>query len=71
MFVEPPVLHSEAAGLCEILLSSGRGGRASREKWENDKIPLLWETDFYTPPVLGSAALLPFSAPAVYQNPVP
>ena len=22
----------------------------------------LWETDFYTPPVLGAAALLPFSA---------
>ena len=27
-----------------------------------------WETDFYTPPVLGGAALLPFSAPAVYKN---
>ena len=32
---------------------------------------LYWETDFYTPPVLGGAALLPFSAPAVYKNPVP
>ena len=32
---------------------------------------LKWETDFYTPPVLGGAALLPFSAPAVYKNPVP
>ena len=31
----------------------------------------LWETDFYTPPVLGGAALLPFSVPAVYKNPVP
>ena len=31
----------------------------------------LWETDFYTPPVLGGAALLPLSAPAVYKNPVP
>ena len=31
----------------------------------------FWETDFYTPPVLGGAALLPFSAPAVYKNPVP
>ena len=30
-----------------------------------------WETDFYTPPVLGGAALLPFSAPAVYKDPVP
>ena len=30
-----------------------------------------WETDFYTPPVLGGAALLPFSAPAVYKNHVP
>ena len=30
-----------------------------------------WETDFYAPPVLGGAALLPFSAPAVYKNPVP
>ena len=29
------------------------------------------KTDFYTPPVLGGAALLPFSAPAVYKNPVP
>ena len=28
----------------------------------------VWETDFYTPPVLGGAALLPFSAPAVYKN---
>ena len=27
-----------------------------------------WETDFYTPPVLGGADLLPFSAPAVYKN---
>ena len=26
-----------------------------------------WETEFYTPPVLGGAALLPFSAP-VYKN---
>ena len=32
---------------------------------------LLRETDFYTPPVLGGAALLPFSAPAVYKNSVP
>ena len=31
----------------------------------------FWETDFYTTPVLGSAALLRFSAPAVYKNPVP
>ena len=29
------------------------------------------ETDFYTPPVLGGAALLPFSAPVVCKNPVP
>ena len=27
-----------------------------------------WETDFYTPPVLGGAALLPFSVPAVYKK---
>ena len=26
---------------------------------------LWWETDFYTPPVLAVAALLPFSGPAV------
>ena len=26
-----------------------------------------WETDFYTPPVLGGAALLDTSAPAVYK----
>ena len=29
---------------------------------------IFWETDFHTPPVLGGAALLPFSAPAVYKN---
>ena len=28
----------------------------------------FWETDFYTPPVLGGAALLPFSAPAVQKK---
>ena len=27
-----------------------------------------WETDCYTQPVLGGAALLPFSAPAVCKN---
>ena len=27
----------------------------------------LWETDFYTPPVLGDAANFDFSAPAVYK----
>ena len=37
----------------------------------NKKDKKGWETDFYTPPVLGGAALLPFSAPAVYKNPVP
>ena len=31
----------------------------------------LWETDFYTPPVLGGAANFDFSAPAVYKIPVP
>ena len=34
-------------------------------------VNLKWETDFYTPPVLGSAALFDNSAPAVYKNPVP
>ena len=34
-----------------------------------NKVP--WETDFYTPPVLGGAALFDNSAPAVYKNPVP
>ena len=28
---------------------------------------LVWETDFYTPQVLGVAALLEHSAPAVYK----
>ena len=32
------------------------------------KNALTWETDYYTPPVLGGAALLRFSAPAVYKN---
>ena len=32
---------------------------------------LGWETDFYTPQVLGGAALFDNSAPAVYKNPVP
>ena len=31
----------------------------------------MWETNFYTPPVLGGAALLPFSAPAVYKTSLP
>ena len=31
----------------------------------------LWETDFYTPPLLRGAALLDSSAPAVHKNPVP
>ena len=30
-----------------------------------------WDTDFYTPPVLGGAALFDNSAAAVYKNPVP
>ena len=29
----------------------------------------IWETEFYTPPVLGGAARLPFSAPAVHHSP--
>ena len=29
--------------------------------------PQSWETDFYTPPVLGGAALFDNSAPAVYK----
>ena len=44
-------------GLCENIVGHFWLGRV-----------LLWETDFYTPPVLGGAALLPFSAPAVYKN---
>ena len=39
--------------------------------YSSNLCPPKWETDFYTPPVLGGAALLPFSAPAVYKNPVP
>ena len=39
--------------------------------WAATNGGVTWETDFYTPPVLGGAALLPFSAPAVYKNPVP
>ena len=31
------------------------------------KYCLIWETDFYTPQVLASAALLDNSAPAVYK----
>ena len=34
------------------------------------QLVLRWETDFYTPPVLGGAALFDNSAPAVYKNPV-
>ena len=33
-----------------------------------DIFSFFGETDFYTPPVLGGAALLPFSAPAVYKK---
>ena len=32
---------------------------------------LFWETDFYTPIVLGGAALFDNSAAVVYKNPVP
>ena len=42
-------------GMCAVLCHATKSG----------------ETEFYTPPVLGGAALLPFSAPAVYKNPVP
>ena len=35
---------------------------------ENFTAALLWETDFDIPSVLGGAALLLFSAPAVYKN---
>ena len=41
------------------------GNRHSKKDFLGDR---FWETDFYTPPVLGGAALLPFSAPAVYKN---
>ena len=33
--------------------------------------PIQWETDFYTPPVLGGDANFDISAPAAYKNPVP
>ena len=32
---------------------------------------VVWETGFYTPPVLRGAAFFDNSAPAVYKNPVP
>ena len=32
---------------------------------------VLWETEFYTPPVLGGVALFDNLAPAVYKIPVP
>ena len=37
---------------------------------QNRRVPksLVWETDFYTPPVLGGAALFDNSAPAVYKT---
>ena len=60
------------------MFSGGRplnlGGKLSPPKfwgWSVQSPLFYWETDFYTPPVLGGAALLPFSAPAVYKNLVP
>ena len=35
---------------------------------DSNRCDFKWETDFYTPPVLGGAALLPFSVPAVYKK---
>ena len=34
------------------------------EKWD---VTQVWETDFYTPPVLGGVAFFDNSAPAVYK----
>ena len=46
----------------------GREDFSERRKRRSPSSSLRWETDFYTPPVLGGAALLLFSAPAVYKN---
>ena len=51
-------------------LSSGSKRQEYPREIRTEKLMFLlfWETDFYTPPVLGGAALLPFSAPEVYRK---
>ena len=41
--------------------------KTQEHHWLTRAAMLKWDTD-YTLPVLGGAALLPFSAPAVYKN---
>ena len=54
--------------LSSVLSLSENQGPVDWGGLPNLDLSFLWETDFYTPPVLGGAALLPFSAPAVYTN---
>ena len=65
--------------------AASTGERIFRSKWGRDIIfyksskslaahcyhLVVWETDFYTPRMLGGAALFDNSAPAVCKNPVP
>ena len=48
----------------------GRGEAGKKEKRTRETgqtIKQMWETDFYTPPVMEGAALFDNSAPAVYK----
>ena len=63
----PPSLGELWCGLVEIHVRDECIGH-TRQRPLHGKARAGWETDFYTPPVLGGAALLPFSAPAVYKN---
>ena len=63
-----PYFHNVRVIRANRLKPAIRNFRAAPEARFAKKGVQFWETDFYTPPVLGGAALLPFSAPAVYKN---
>ena len=64
-----PACKTRERGIGEHLAAQNCESRITRtpESWCGNR-QKFWETDFYTPPVPGGAALLPFSAPAVYKN---
>ena len=75
--LEIVVFIAEVGGICVITVFFGSVGsmifHTSSFLRSNplDSAFSLWETDFYTPPVLGGVALFNNSAPAVFKDPVP
>ena len=56
---------------CFATRKSPRKADRKRDLQTPNSVFVIWETDFFTPPVLGGVALLDNSAPAVYKSPVP